>query len=114
MAAESDETLTEVTWTVPPGNPELERSFVAELACSPILARLLSNRGVASVEQAKEFLALKLTDLVPPDAFAAMYAAERYRTKSLRCRDCSHDASCTGLAVNLIRAQGFGVLEPID
>jgi MoaA/NifB/PqqE/SkfB family radical SAM enzyme len=45
--------------------------------------------------------------------FAKRYILDRYRTKSLRCRDCIHDAACTGLHINHVRARGYAVMQPV-
>ncbi len=45
--------------------------------------------------------------------YAKRYILDHYRTKSLRCRGCSHDASCDGLHVNYVRAHGYSVMQPI-
>ena len=45
--------------------------------------------------------------------YAKRYILDHYRTKSLRCRACSHDASCDGLHVNYVRAHGYSVMQPI-
>ncbi len=36
-----------------------------------------------------------------------------YRSKSLRCRSCVHDAECAGLHINQVRAHGYAWLRPI-
>ncbi len=66
---------SECAWTCPQGDPCLEREIIGALRCSPILARLLWNRGVRSVEEAGRFLDVKLTDLVAPEAFNDMARA---------------------------------------
>jgi MoaA/NifB/PqqE/SkfB family radical SAM enzyme len=45
--------------------------------------------------------------------YGRRYLLEHYRTKSLRCRSCAHDASCDGLHVNFVRAHGYAVMEPV-
>lgn len=45
--------------------------------------------------------------------YAKRYIAEHYRTKSLRCKGCMHDASCDGLHVNYVRAHGYQAMRPI-
>ncbi len=45
--------------------------------------------------------------------YARRYLLEHYRTKSLRCKSCSHDASCDGMHVNYVRAHGYAVMEPV-
>jgi pyruvate-formate lyase-activating enzyme len=47
-----------------------------------------------------------------PDRHVALYAREGYRVHSLRCGACSLRRRCAGLPVNLVRAQGFGMLVP--
>lgn len=45
--------------------------------------------------------------------FTERYVASGYRTKALRCKTCVHDATCSGVHVNYVRAHGYGLLEPI-
>jgi hypothetical protein len=45
--------------------------------------------------------------------YTRRYVLDHYRTKSLRCRDCAHDADCAGLHVNYVRAHGYGVMQPV-
>ncbi|MBK7398762.1 MAG: radical SAM protein [Myxococcales bacterium] len=45
--------------------------------------------------------------------YARRYTTEHFRTKSLRCRGCVHDAGCDGLHVNFVRAHGYAVMEPV-
>lgn len=47
-----------------------------------------------------------------PDRHVAVYLREDYRVHSLRCAACALRPRCGGLHVNLVRAQGFGVLVP--
>lgn len=64
-------TLTAV-WATPECDPAAVQAMADALPCSPILARLLWNRGIQTPETAQSFLALQMTDLVPPDAFSQM------------------------------------------
>jgi MoaA/NifB/PqqE/SkfB family radical SAM enzyme len=45
--------------------------------------------------------------------YARRYILEGYRSKSLRCRACVHDASCAGLHINQVRAHGYRWLAPV-
>lgn len=47
-----------------------------------------------------------------PDKHVAVYQREAYHVHSLRCGACAVRARCRGLPVNLVRAQGFGLLRP--
>ncbi len=49
-----------------------------------------------------------------PDRFVEVYIERRYRMQSQRCAGCVHHEVCPGLHINLIRAQGFSVLSPIE
>jgi len=81
------DTSAEISWSVPEGDPVLEAALVRQLRCTPVLARLLWNRGVRSVEDAERFLNVRLNDLIPPSAFKdADKAVERIR-ESLRRRE---------------------------
>lgn len=59
------------------------------------------------------------TTLMSPDGrleifhYAKRYILDHYRTKSLRCRSCVHDAGCEGLHVNYVRAHGYAAMKPI-
>ncbi len=59
------------------------------------------------------------TAMMTPDArleifrYARRYILEGYLTKSLRCRDCVHTATCEGMHVSYVRAHGYGVMEPV-
>jgi hypothetical protein len=49
-------------------------------------------------------------DLVP---WAGRYVREGYRTRSLRCRACPAAERCPGAHVNVVRAHGFGWMQPV-
>ncbi|MHC4196481.1 MAG: single-stranded-DNA-specific exonuclease RecJ [Planctomycetota bacterium] len=53
-------------WTYPPSNEALQASLVASLRISPILARLLVNRGIDDPVSAHAFLQPKMTHLSNP------------------------------------------------
>jgi MoaA/NifB/PqqE/SkfB family radical SAM enzyme len=46
--------------------------------------------------------------------YTQRFVAARFMTKSRRCRQCVHDASCEGVHLNFVRAHGYGVLEPVS
>lgn len=41
------------------------------------------------------------------------YVQDGYFTKSLRCAECVHDASCAGMHVNFVRAHGYAAMQPV-
>ncbi|MCZ7680103.1 MAG: hypothetical protein M5U28_15595 [Sandaracinaceae bacterium] len=45
--------------------------------------------------------------------YARRYILEGYRSKSLRCRSCVHDAACDGLHINQVRAHGYAWMRPV-
>lgn len=45
--------------------------------------------------------------------FTKRYILDHYFTRSLRCVECVHAASCRGLHVNYVRAHGYAELEPV-
>ncbi len=45
--------------------------------------------------------------------YAKHYIRELYATKSLRCQQCQYDSRCEGMHINLIRAHGYALLEPV-
>lgn len=51
--------------------------------------------------------------LVDPGAYVDHFIRYHYRVRSLRCRQCVHEASCPGIPVNLVRLRGLSLLEPI-
>ncbi|HYC59180.1 MAG TPA: radical SAM protein [Thermoanaerobaculia bacterium] len=44
---------------------------------------------------------------------ARHHITDGYRGKSLRCRECSLDAQCDGIPINMIRDQGLRLAQPI-
>lgn len=65
-------------WQLVTPPPELVKDLVARLSLSPLLARLLVNRGLSSPELAQAFLEPKLSALPDPDLMAgSQRAAER-------------------------------------
>jgi MoaA/NifB/PqqE/SkfB family radical SAM enzyme len=59
------------------------------------------------------------TTMMRPDGrleifrYAKRFIVDRYFVKSLRCKECVHEADCRGLHVNQVRAHGFAWLEPV-
>lgn len=59
------------------------------------------------------------TAMMTPDGrleifrYTRRFVAERYLTKSLRCRQCRFDPECRGVHVNHVRAHGYRVMEPV-
>lgn len=49
-----------------------------------------------------------------PFRFVRRYVDDAYRVKSLRCERCVHEAECTGLHVNHVRAHGFEAMQPVE
>jgi len=45
--------------------------------------------------------------------YARRYIAERFVTKSLRCRACLYNEGCRGLHINYVRAHGYAAMQPI-
>ena len=46
--------------------------------------------------------------------YTKRYILEHYRTKSLRCKPCTHFASCSGMHVNYVRAHGYELMQPVE
>jgi MoaA/NifB/PqqE/SkfB family radical SAM enzyme len=59
------------------------------------------------------------TAMMTPDGkleifrYAKRYIVEHYLTKSLRCKTCSHNATCDGMHVNYVRAHGYDLMQPV-
>jgi len=60
-----------------------------------------------------DLAALDAQGRLDPDRYVEQYIRREYRVQSLRCARCVHHLTCPGLHVNLVRAQGFAVLEPV-
>jgi hypothetical protein len=59
------------------------------------------------------------TTMMRPDGrleifrYAKRFIVDGYFVKSLRCKECVHEADCRGLHVNQVRAHGFTWLSPV-
>lgn len=81
-------TIQRKTWQIASGSPEAEAELVRSLRCSPIMARLLVNRGVQNSRDARAFLAPGLDQLsdpfLLPDADRAVDRIQRALTNHER------------------------------
>ncbi len=48
------------------------------------------------------------------DELARWHVTSRYRAKSTRCAGCAVDARCDGVHVNMVRARGFVLAQPLQ
>ncbi|MCT8139544.1 single-stranded-DNA-specific exonuclease RecJ [Anaerobacillus sp. CMMVII] len=62
-------------WKVEGGGHSLEQQFVTELKISPLVANLLLNRGITSVEEARKFLYIEKTEFHDPFLMKGMRQA---------------------------------------
>jgi hypothetical protein len=46
--------------------------------------------------------------------YARRYIVDGYRTKSLRCAECTETSSCRGMHINYVRAHGYAAMRPIE
>ncbi len=46
--------------------------------------------------------------------YTRRYILEHYRSKSLRCKSCVHEASCEGMHINQVRAHGYALMRPVS
>ncbi len=79
----SGQKLSKTHWKIRPAvmqAAELARG----LGTSPILAQVLVNRGISTVEEAKVFLNPKLTDLIEPERMPGVETAVRRVVQALR------------------------------
>ncbi len=68
-------------WRIERQGHSLEQQFVAELNISPLVANLLLNRGISSVEEARDFLYIEKTEFHDPFLMKGMrQAVERIET----------------------------------
>jgi single-stranded-DNA-specific exonuclease len=56
----------DLVWNEPPRQLQIEAQLVRDLGVHPLIARLLTNRGIVTADQAERFLNPKLTDLHDP------------------------------------------------
>ena len=71
-------------WEIAPGHPRVEEKLAAALQIRPLAARLLVNRGVTSIDAAREFLAPSLQRLHDPFLMRGMAEAVHRLTRSLQ------------------------------
>lgn len=64
--------VREKHWTILPENPELQSKFSRELRISPITARILVNRNITNLQDAKNFLSNDIRALYDPFIFNDM------------------------------------------
>ncbi|MBI4178161.1 single-stranded-DNA-specific exonuclease RecJ [bacterium] len=65
----------EAVWRVAPGDPAAERRLMDEFEMSPLIARMLVNRGVRSPEDVSPFLNPSRSQLFRPHLFSQMEKA---------------------------------------
>ena len=71
-------------WESAPPNPQVEDKLAAALQIRPLAARLLANRGITSIDAAREFLTPSLQRLHDPFLMHGMAEAVHRLTHSLR------------------------------
>ncbi len=74
----------EKKWTYPPPDKELQARLVSSLRISPLLARLLINRGINDPDSAHAFLQPKMTHLSNPLDDQEMEKAARRLAQAVR------------------------------
>ena len=74
-------------WLIAPGNPRLEEQLATALQLHPVAARLLTNRGITSIEGAREFLNPALQQLYDPCLMHGMPQAVERLACGLRARE---------------------------
>jgi single-stranded-DNA-specific exonuclease len=74
-------------WLIAPGNPRLEEQLATALQLHPVAARLLTNRGITSIEGAREFLNPALQQLYDPYLMHGMPEAVERLACGLRARE---------------------------
>jgi single-stranded-DNA-specific exonuclease len=74
-------------WLIAPGNPTVEAQLGAALQLHPVAARLLVNRGIASIAGAREFLNPSLQQLHDPSLMHGMPEAVERLARGLRAQE---------------------------
>ena len=70
-------------WSIYPASPDCT-NLAGKLSVSPLIAQVLINRGVTTVEECKSFLHPKLTDLVEPEKMPGVGAAVERIAKAVK------------------------------
>ncbi len=73
----------------------------------------LSGREPRAVSKRLDAGMLGADARVDMGKYTQRYIADRYYTKSRRCSECKHDATCDGVHINFVRAHGYKELLPI-
>jgi single-stranded-DNA-specific exonuclease len=71
-------------WEIAPESPRVEEKLAATLQIRPLAARLLANRGITSIESAREFLTPSLQRLHDPFLMRGMAEAVDRLTRSIQ------------------------------
>jgi single-stranded-DNA-specific exonuclease len=74
-------------WEIASGNPRVEEKLAAALQIRPLAARLLVNRGITSIEAARDFLTPSLQRLHDPFLMRGMAEAVNRLTHSLQSQE---------------------------
>jgi single-stranded-DNA-specific exonuclease len=74
-------------WEIAPENPKVEEKLTAALQIRPLAARLLVNRGITSIEAAREFLTPSLQRLHDPFLMRGMAEAVNRLTRSIQSQE---------------------------
>lgn len=74
-------------WEIAPENPRVEEKLTAALQIRPLAARLLVNRGITSIEAAREFLTPSLQRLHDPFLMRGMAEAVNRLTRSIQSQE---------------------------
>jgi single-stranded-DNA-specific exonuclease len=82
--------LTEISqklWKVKPPTPALSAIFARKLGISPVIAQIMINRGIYTVEQGREFLSSELEQLHHPLLFKDMDRAVTRILEAVRANE---------------------------
>lgn len=115
------EPVSERRWSIKTGDAETVGRIAAHCAISPLLARLLANRGITEPAEAARFLSSTLSDLYDPFQLLGMEAAVYRLCTALEHgeRVCIHGdydvdgVTSVALLVSFLRAVGFDVFYHI-
>ena len=102
------------SWKIKKQNDDAVRALCRALRCTHFFARILINRGIDSVDKARDFLRVDRNDLYDPFMFHGMEQAVQRIGRSLRDReritvygDYDVDGiTATGLLVEVLRELG--------
>jgi hypothetical protein len=77
------------------------------------VAPCLSGRASQPTGTTVDAAMLAVDGRIDMPKYAARFVEAGFFSRSLRCDECAHAATCRGMHINWIRAHGYAKLEPV-